>query len=70
MRINGLFVGNPSQKGKDDEYFDTIYAEKELKDELSQMAIDHYGQEVMPSNDSLSNAGGEKTAWEAQAITL
>ena len=54
--INGLFVGNPSQKGKDDEYFDTIYAEKELKDELSQMAIDHYGQEVMPSNDSFSNA--------------
>ena len=53
--INGLFVGNPSQKGKDDEYFDTIYAEKELKDELSQMAIDHYGQEVMPSNDSFSN---------------
>ncbi len=54
--INGLFVGNPSQKGKDDEYFDTIYAEKELKDELSQMAIDHYGQEVMPSNDSFANA--------------
>ena len=54
--INGLFVGNPSQKGKDDEYFDTIYAERELKDELSQMAINHYGQEVMPSNDSFSNS--------------
>jgi len=55
--INGLFVGNPSQKGKDDEYFDTIYAERELKDELSQMAIDHYGQEVMPSNDSFGGSG-------------
>ena len=54
--INGLFVGNPSQKGNDDEYYDTIYAEKELKDELSQIAIDHYGQEVMPAEASYSNS--------------
>ena len=54
--INGLFVGNPSQKGKDDEYFDTIYAERELKDELSQLAIDYYGQEVMPVNDAFSSS--------------
>ena len=54
--INGLFVGNPSQKGNDDEYYDTIYAEKELKDELSQIAIDHYGQEVMPVEASYSNS--------------
>ena len=25
--INGLFVGFPSQKGSDDEYHDTIWAE-------------------------------------------
>ena len=54
--INGLFVGNPSQKGNDDEYYDTIYAEKELKEELSQIAIDHYGQEVMPAEASYSNS--------------
>ena len=54
--INGLFVGNPSQKGKDDEYFDTIYAERELKDELSQLAIDYYGQEVMPGNDTFASS--------------
>ena len=54
--INGLFIGNPSQKGNDDEYYDTIYAEKELKEELSQIAIDHYGQEVMPVEDSYSNS--------------
>ena len=45
--INGLFVGFPSQKGSDDEYRDTIWAERDLKDELSQMAIKEYGQEVM-----------------------
>ena len=45
--INGLFVGFPSQKGSDDEYRDTIWAERDLKDELSQMAIKEYGQEIM-----------------------
>ena len=50
--INGPFVGMPSQKGKDEEYNDTIYAERELKDELSQMAMEYYGQEVMPINST------------------
>jgi stage V sporulation protein G len=54
--INGLFVGNPSQKGNDNEYYDTIYADKELKEELSQIAIDHYGQEVMPSEEPFSSS--------------
>ena len=45
--INGLFVGFPSQKGNDDEYRDTVWAERELKDELTQLAIKEYGQEIM-----------------------
>ena len=45
--INGLFVGFPSQKGNDDEYRDTIWAERELKEQLTQLAIKEYGQEVM-----------------------
>ena len=45
--INGLFVGFPSQKGNDDEYRDTVWADRELKDELTQLAIKEYGQEVM-----------------------
>ena len=45
--INGLFVGFPSQKGSDDEYRDTIWAERNLKDELAQLAIKEYGQEIM-----------------------
>ena len=45
--INGLFVGFPSQKGNDDEYRDTIWAERELKEELTQLAIKEYGQEIM-----------------------
>ena len=42
--INGLFVGMPSVK-KNDEYFDTVWANKELKDKLKELAIAAYGQE-------------------------
>ena len=45
--INGLFVGFPSQKGSDDEYYDTIWAERELKDDVTQMAVKAYGQDIM-----------------------
>ena len=47
--INGLFVGFPSQKGNDDEYRDTVWADRELKDGLAQLAIKEYGQEIMTS---------------------
>jgi len=54
--INGLFVGFPSQKGNDGEFRDTVYADKEIKDELNQLAIDYYGQDrpedMTPSNNS------------------
>ena len=45
--INGLFVGFPSQKGSDDEYHDTIWAERGLKDQVTQMAVKTYGQDIM-----------------------
>ena len=32
--INGLFVGFPSQKGQDEEYYDTVWAEMELKEKV------------------------------------
>tara|TARA_Y100001970_G_C14192363_1_gene836142 strand:- start:105 stop:476 length:372 start_codon:yes stop_codon:yes gene_type:complete len=48
---NGLFVSMPSQKGKDEEYFDTIYASQDLRAELNQLALQTYGME----NDSRDN---------------
>ena len=47
--INGLFVGFPSQKGNDEEYYDTVWADKELKDKVTQLAIKKYGQDIMDS---------------------
>ena len=49
--INGLFVSLPSQKGKDDEYFDTVYVDQELRQELSQIALQAYGMDTSPKDD-------------------
>ena len=43
--ISGLFVGMPSTQGKDGEYYDTVFADKELREELQQVALRAYGQE-------------------------
>ena len=45
--INGLFVGFPSQKGSDEEYYDTVWADRDVKEQVNQLAIKTYGQEVM-----------------------
>ena len=39
---NGLFVGFPSQKGNDDEYHDTVWAEKEVKAMVTDIALKEY----------------------------
>ena len=60
--INGLFIAMPSQKGKEEEYFDTIYAAPELKEELSQLALQQYGMENnSPDNFSFPNNQKEET---------
>ena len=43
--INGFFVSLPSQKGKDDEYFDTVYVAPEIREELNHVAIQTYGMQ-------------------------
>ena len=51
--INGLFVGFPSQKGSDDEYHDTVWADRDVKEQVNQLAVKTYGQEIMdPSPES------------------
>ena len=41
---NGLFVGVPRDKGKDDKYYDRVYVPKELKDQLTEIAIAKYNE--------------------------
>ena len=42
--IDGLFVGFPSQKDKEGEYKDTVYADKTLKQKINQLALDYYNR--------------------------
>ena len=42
---NGLFVGFPSVKNKDGEYNDTVWCEKQKRQEVNEIAINHYSQE-------------------------
>ena len=57
--ISGLFVGFPSQKGNDDEYHDTVWAEKEVRDMVNDIAKKEYESSteqekdlpVMPTED-------------------
>ena len=56
---NGLFVGFPSQKNSDEEYHDTVWADKEVKDQVTELAKKEYESSteqeqelpVMPTED-------------------
>ena len=60
--INGLFVGFPSQKGSDDEFHDTIWADRELKDKVTEFALTAY------NDDSFVNA--EKESFDTNDIPI
>ena len=54
--INGLFVSNPSQKGNDNEYYDTIWIDsKELREQLNQLAINTYNEGASSGMNQESN---------------
>ncbi len=56
---NGLFVGVPSAKGKDDKYYDRVYIPKELKEQLTDMAISMYNE--TKSEATSASAADEST---------
>ena len=57
--INGMFVGFPSQKGSDEEYHDTVWVEKEVREQVIELAKREYESSteqeqelpVMPTED-------------------
>ena len=52
--INGLFVGMPSVQNKEGEYNDSVFADRDLRDELTELAIREYGQESVASSTAPS----------------
>jgi len=52
--INGLFVSMPSQKGSDDEYYDTIWIDsKELREQLNSLAMSEYQNPSAQNSDAV-----------------
>ncbi|MEE9464610.1 MAG: septation protein SpoVG family protein [Candidatus Neomarinimicrobiota bacterium] len=43
----GPFVGMPSQRNSSGEYHDTVWAEPELKEEITRLALEAYGGDIM-----------------------
>ncbi len=61
--INGLFVGFPSQKGNDEEYHDTIWADRDVKEQVNQLAVEQYGDGVEDTGfDDIQGSFDEKKA--------
>jgi len=54
--INGLFVGMPSVQNKEGEYNDSVFADRELRDELTELAIREYGQESVGAPSASSSS--------------
>ena len=59
--INGMFVGFPSQKGNDDEYYDTIWLTEEvresIREKLNKIAVEEYNKDnpaeaIIDENDN------------------
>ena len=48
--INGLFVSMPSEKNKDGDYKDTVFADKVLREKLNKTALDQYENQSIPVN--------------------
>jgi len=65
--INGLFVSMPSQKGNDDEYYDTIWVEsKQLRDELNTLAINTYNDSSISNSQPMNNTQNMGSAPEPE----
>ena len=52
--INGIFVSMPSQKGNDDEYYDTVWIDsKQLREEPTTLAIAEYQNPSSPAEKNM-----------------
>ena len=51
--INGLFVSMPSQKGNDEEYYDTVWIDsKQIREEMMTLAISEYQNPITPDTNT------------------
>ena len=66
--INGMFVGMPSQKGKEEEYFDTVFMDQGLREELSQVAMEAYSNPSFANPTPQPNNNSENTVPKEESM--
>ncbi len=70
--INGLFVSMPSQKGTNqeggEEWYDTVWADKDVKDELEKIAIREYGQDNPEGSQPFNNESTQSPESNTQDV--
>ena len=68
--INGLFVGMPSTQNKEGEYYDSVLADKELRDELEKIAMRAYGQDSVLNDNSEDKPLSEEVEMEGSTSSV
>ena len=63
---NGLFVSMPSQKNEEGEWNDTVWASKETRSKVNEVAISHYNNESNPTARSRKSGGMSEVALEQE----
>ena len=63
---NGLFVSMPSQKNEEGEWNDTVWASKETRFKVNEVAISHYNNESNPTARSRKSGGMSEVALEQE----
>ena len=59
------FVGFPSQKGKDGDFYPTVWAEKELKEEINKLVLKEFeAEETREAFDNIPGAFDENKSTE------
>lgn len=53
---NGPFVGNPSQKNSAGEYHDTVFADADLKEQITRVAMEAYGSDIIQGQGGYQGA--------------
>ena len=64
---NGLFVSMPSQKNEEGEWNDTIWASKETRAKVNEVAISYYNNENNPTIRSRKSGGMSEAALEQES---
>ena len=67
--INGLFVSFPSQKANDGQYYDTVWADRDLKDTINKLALKQFGQDIMTEAPSFPSSEASEFVPEPEPVT-